>query len=79
MRKRVKTMIGTALVMLLILGIQGPPLVIYKKWWDLAVFLAFWAGATGYALLVVARVGIPTTTEVITVLITFTRRLIMGN
>jgi hypothetical protein len=68
----------TAFVMLLILGIQAPPLTIYKKWWDLLVFLAFWTGATVYAVLVVAEVFIPTTTEVITAILEFSRRLIFG-
>lgn len=68
----------TAFVMLLILGVQAPPLVIYKKWWDLVVFLAFWAGATTYALLVVAQAPVPTTTEVITGILEFSHRLIFG-
>lgn len=72
-------MISTALVMLLILGIQAPPLVIYRKWWDLAVFLAFWGGATTFALLVVGEASIPTITEAITAMAEFSRRLIFGN
>ena len=72
-------MVGTALVMLLILGIQAPPLFIYRKWWDLAVFLGFWSGATAYALLVVAGVRIPTATEAITTMIDFARNLVVGN
>ncbi len=71
-------MFATVFVMLLILGIQAPPLVIYKKWWDLTVFLAFWAGTTAYAILVVGQVAIPTTTEVITAVVEFSQRLIFG-
>lgn len=71
-------MFATVFVMLLILGVQAPPLVIYKKWWDLAVFLAFWAGATAYALLVVAQAPVPTVTEVITTILEFSQRLIFG-
>ncbi len=72
-------MIGTAFVMLLILGIQAPPLVVYRKWWDLAVFLGFWSGAAAYALLVVAGVNIPTATEVIITMINLGRELVTGN
>ena len=72
-------LIATALIMLLILGIQAPPLIIYRKWWDLAVFLAFWSGSAAYALLVVAQVNIPTPPEVITTVLNFTLSLILGN
>jgi hypothetical protein len=65
--------------MLLILGIQAPALFIYRKWWDLAVFLGFWSGATAYALLVVAGVRIPTATEVIIAIVDLARNLVMGN
>jgi hypothetical protein len=71
-------MIATALAMLLILGIQAPPLVRYRKWWDLAVFLAFWSGATAYALLVTAQARIPTPPEVIKAALDFGRRLLTG-
>ncbi|MGI6097273.1 MAG: hypothetical protein ACOYBM_04070 [Dethiobacteria bacterium] len=54
----------TALIILLILLIQGPPLFINRKWRDLAIFFAFWARASAYALLVVAQVQIPTVTNI---------------
>ena len=69
-------LILTALIMLLILGYQVPSLVVYKKWWDLTVFLAFWAGATLYALLTAARAGIPTSTEIITSVLDVSRQLL---
>jgi len=72
-------LIATAFIMLIILGIQAPPLILYRKWWDLAVFLAFWSGATAYTLLVVARAGIPTPTEIITAMVNLAFRLIPGN
>ncbi len=72
-------LVATALILLTIVFIQAPPLIISKKWWDLAVFLAFWGGSSGYALLVVMNAPIPNVTEVIIAITEFGLNLVTGN
>ncbi len=54
-----------AALMVILLFIQVSPLVIYKKWRDLGVYLFFWVTATTYALLVAADAPIPTVNEIV--------------
>ncbi len=56
---------AVAVFMVIVLIIQVPSLVIYKKWRDLGLYLFFWVIATTYALLVVAEAHIPTVNQII--------------
>ncbi len=71
-------MVAIIFVMLIILSIQAPSLVIYRKWWDLAVFLFFWLNATVYSLIVAAETGLPTPSDIIISIVEFIERLLFG-
>ena len=71
-------MIYIMLIMLVILFIQAPSLVIYRQWWDLAVFLFFWLNATIYSLIVAADTGFPNPSDVVISVVEFIGSLLSG-
>lgn len=64
-------LIATSFIMVVILLLQAPPLVYYRKWRDLVFFLLFWVSSTVYALLVVLEVPLKRPPEIIEAVIRY--------
>ena len=69
--------IVTAIIMILILFVPLPSLYYNQKWRELLVFLIFWGTSSAYAILVVAKAPIPTSTEVITAVLEILKNVIL--
>lgn len=62
--------------MIFLLIIQVSPMIVYKRWKELAVYMMFWAAAFTYGFLVVGEYPIPSVSGIIIAAVVYVRRLL---